>query len=315
MTILFTMLLYVIVAGILLWASGAIGNSFYEYEKVSAIIIREHFIKFNLFYRILFPVVSTFLISNILFYAGYSMYKPWIIVVFYCVIRFLFIIIMGRWFITNKKYIFITSTASIILSIIVTAISQDDKTFFYPSRDNLVSQFWLIICLFVYKVFEKTQLNDRNIYNLKGKLRYYIDKKLHIFLELYKDTVLNVTNDINVIKIIFSIMIVEDYNRPQALRFIERILPAYAKTTGIMQVRSDTILSDSESVHKAATMIQEYYKETLLKYETESCDYFMIREIYIKYNPSDLYADMVREVFIYVDSSDIIKNHIIPRDK
>lgn len=51
---------------------------------------------------------------------------------------------------------------------------------------------------------------------------------------------------------------IEDSNRPEAWRTLERIacLLGVAKTTGIMQQRSDSPLSDEESVLLAAGYIE-----------------------------------------------------------
>ena len=54
--------------------------------------------------------------------------------------------------------------------------------------------------------------------------------------------------------IFFTVMSIEDYNRPAAYRILERVACKFgmAKTTGIMQQRSDEPLSDEESVTLAA---------------------------------------------------------------
>ncbi|RRF98233.1 MAG: hypothetical protein DUD39_10740 [Coriobacteriaceae bacterium] len=66
----------------------------------------------------------------------------------------------------------------------------------------------------------------------------------------------------------FAIMAIEDSNRPEAWRTLERIacLLGIAKTTGIMQQRSDSPLSDEESVLLAAGYIERMWDSYLKMY-------------------------------------------------
>lgn len=300
-------LLYVLIAGSLVWASGAIGSLFSEYEKVSAVIIRETFSAFNLIYRILFPVISTFIIANISFLCGVELNNSWLIVLFYCIIRILFIFFMDRLYIANMRYIIICSLISVALAITVYSITQDDNTYFFPSRENIISQFWLFIFLFVYKIIDNTYRHGKFYHGREKKLKKYVDKKTQEFFSLYKKQILSVTKDINVINIILSIMIVENYNRPKFIRYIERFFSSYSKTKGIMQVRFNGTLSDEGSVTKGAMIIQEHYNKAIEKYK-DDYEIHIIDDISKEYNPSDLYVEMVKEIFRYVNAQNVMDN-------
>ena len=105
----------------------------------------------------------------------------------------------------------------------------------------------------------------------------------------------------------FSIMIYEDYNRPAFLRQCERILLWLSKmchitrpmTLGIMQVRTDSIISDEESVRIAAQRLFDHIKTT--GYFRNSYEYTINRFIF-EYNPSQLYTDQVNKLMSILKS-------------
>lgn len=72
--------------------------------------------------------------------------------------------------------------------------------------------------------------------------------------------------------VFFSIMAIEDSNRPSSIRAIERLLCrlGHAKTTGIMQQRSQEPLSDEESVRLATGYISNMWDNYLTAYARSS---------------------------------------------
>ncbi|MBY4798228.1 hypothetical protein K6V98_07700 [Collinsella sp. AGMB00827] len=72
--------------------------------------------------------------------------------------------------------------------------------------------------------------------------------------------------------IFFSIMAIEDSNRPKSYRIVERIACRFglAHTTGIMQQKADRPLSDRESVELAAAYIGRMWDSFLLSYSKSS---------------------------------------------
>lgn len=75
-------------------------------------------------------------------------------------------------------------------------------------------------------------------------------------------------NDLLLRAVFFSVMAIEDFNRPAGVRILERIaFPlGLAKTTGIMQQQSDKALSDEDSVILAVGYISEMWDAFLVKY-------------------------------------------------
>lgn len=72
--------------------------------------------------------------------------------------------------------------------------------------------------------------------------------------------------------VFFSIMVIEDFNRPKHFRFFERLASriGISKTTGIMQQRGDRPLTDEESVCLAAPYVIEMWRRFLRMYARSS---------------------------------------------
>jgi hypothetical protein len=102
-------------------------------------------------------------------------------------------------------------------------------------------------------------------------------------------------------RILFSIMITEDLNRPKIARLFERIIFKRGNnmSTGIMQFQSSTYLSNDQSIALASKMIQSSYRNHV---KTEKDEYLLIRHVANDYN-SSVYAEIVSEVYY------ILKKH------
>lgn len=275
--------------------SGYIGSMFGEYERISAFELKENCQSFNLIYRILFPVISVFVIVNIIECIGLQCPNYWIIILFYWIIRFIFIILMGRLKLTNKIYFCATLFLSNVLGIFVYNISIKDHEFLLPTKDNLVSQFWIIIILFLYKLLGEIQSNYIKHENRRNRLKSYVAAKLNKLYPEYISIVRDITSNQNVINIIFSIMIVEDFNRPKFIRFFEHIFPAFFKTKGIMQITEPGHISNADSVRLASIRIKNIY-DSLIDDDKHNIDY-SINKIAKDYNNNKDYPIMVSEIY------------------
>ena len=76
------------------------------------------------------------------------------------------------------------------------------------------------------------------------------------------------SNDLLLRSVFFAIMAIEDGNRPEFIRTIERMAAHFhlAKTTGIMQQMSDTPLSDRDSVKFAIPYIERMWDQFLVEF-------------------------------------------------
>lgn len=116
------------------------------------------------------------------------------------------------------------------------------------------------------------------------------------------------TNNEILESIVYAIIIYEDFNRPKIARQVENLkfkLTKKPHTLGVMQVRSDKLISDLESVKLGTEKIVNAYKKYLENPTESSSDYFdWYAKNYIinDYNVGTSYNGEVNEL------ADIIKN-------
>ena len=84
----------------------------------------------------------------------------------------------------------------------------------------MISQIWLIVILFLYKAFEDLKFGDKKSFERKSK---YVLSVYQMFHSKYITYVKNLTSDEIIQTLIFSIMVVENFNRPRLIRLTERI--------------------------------------------------------------------------------------------
>lgn len=103
--------------------------------------------------------------------------------------------------------------------------------------------------------------------------------------------------------VFFSIMAIEDANRPKGFRFLERIACSLgiANSTGIMQQKSSKPLSDCESVKLAVPYVEQMWDRFLTRFarsveSSYSSEVFTFTSSWYKYDYSVL-ADATEKVF------------------
>jgi hypothetical protein len=125
--------------------------------------------------------------------------------------------------------------------------------------------------------------------------------------------------DLWIESLVYSVLIMEDFNRPALSRWVERyvLFPfKLASTLGPMQVSTDRPLSDHQSVELGTTKIVSLYPEaareharTYLNIRADEAventprplsphdRYFVARLVAVKYNPDGPYADEVQSLY------------------
>ena len=132
----------------------------------------------------------------------------------------------------------------------------------------------LIVSLFTRINYQTTYSSarlSRGVSNEKLGLQYYSivntsEKKLFSYVRKYGELLpARYTYDPLLRDIFFSIMAIEDSNRPPAVRLLERVAHhlGLSKTTGIMQQDGGKPLTDEESVRLAASYIERMWDSYL----------------------------------------------------
>lgn len=105
-------------------------------------------------------------------------------------------------------------------------------------------------------------------------------------------------NTVSLSTVLFSIMAIEDMNRPRVIRLLENVAQLRLKrlTTGIMQMRSDQVLSDPESINLAAQKICAVAADS-----TETRD-AILKKIANDYNGASEYVEDLRVAYGAIES-------------
>lgn len=134
---------------------------------------------------------------------------------------------------------------AIIQIIISASVRKDYKTSFVdPYLYNLAS----------YTYLTSSLPSERILYSYKRAYGELLPKRFQ--------------EDLLLRSIFYAIMFIEDTNRPSSARILERFLAKFdlAKTTGIMQQKSDKPLTDEESVELAIPYIEKMWNKYLRSY-------------------------------------------------
>lgn len=126
-----------------------------------------------------------------------------------------------------------------------------------------------------------------------------IERKYKVLYKKYSDTIDNFTPDDNVLRrIITSVLIAEDMNRPKLFRLLELPLLAVKKplTLGIMQVSTRVYISDKKSLEIASNKITGSYLKRIRRSKSE---YNLVKGVAADYN-GGAYPEIIVDIYFTI---------------
>ena len=231
-----------------------ISREFYH----SIILINEFFsLKQYLFWVLLFPF-SFWLISIILYFFNFDplIKNLWITTLIFWVALYIYIVfLLRRGLLLSQGNFFLIALLSIVTTFIFNHSFYNQGLEFLLPQNNV--WFWTLFFIFIVSSFWYRQcaIADKS----SEKIQNYIHKKVNEFRKKYENLLIDLSDVQR--KLLLSILIVENYNRPRFIRIFERIFSytSLTKTTGLAQI-SKKGLSDYESVKLLKRKIQQEYK-------------------------------------------------------
>lgn len=239
---------------------------------------------YNLFYRILSPVVFISLTTIVLYELKLSSLTKdiWLVSIYYFGYNFIALVIMRKLELVNKLLYFVIVFSSIFLSYwVYTSTLQHGLSNILPESGGLRTEFWLIIIGYFYSLLNNFSPDYNVEYIRKSK---FFRKRYAELSRKYESYLLPAFKTDNFLRTIFySIMVTEDINRPPLIRFGERLLffTGKIKTTGVMQITNRKALSDKESIGLAQKIILASYKK---HFNTQDDEYLIASKIAMDYN-------------------------------
>lgn len=194
----------------------------------------------------------------------------------------------------NKYFQVFVHIISILLilvtSLVGAAISKTEiASSLTPTFTGLVDNIWsslitALLAVYLYKIYQNQQVSQDELFDQSFKK---LSPKLIKFIEEYCAEKMADKN------LVLAICIVENIQRPSWLRKVEGIKSLIFRrgSYGIMQVQSDKLLDDKQSVKKA---IDDFFAYN------PNLDILNIRHLTEKYNNDLRYIDLVEHAYHYL---------------
>ncbi len=262
---------------------------------------------FNYLFKILAPVVYIVLLALLFQVLKLPQFceKLYLVVIYYWTFRLIAVAFLGHLSLLNWGDQVLYWGISIGLAVWVNSLIDKLETIL-PSPESLVDELWLLIFMFIYSIANKLQYSRAATIRRKQN---YIDRKYREFHMRFGEQVESKFKGDFLRALTFSIMIYENYNRPTSARFLERVFfkkSSRKHTFGIMQVMSDHILTDDESLDLAMIKIEHdchlAFRKRFEREEEEGDSipvYFgyIICEVAGSYNHGEGYVGEVNNIF------------------
>ncbi len=241
-----------------------------RYFQISSFLETDEAPAFNFSFRILTPIVFIILLSALLYSVEMDNYVKdiYFICIYYVLFRAFFNIAISRTLLVNWKKQFFYAVCIVGLSYFIYKKIIITKQNLLPDFTNIANELWIIILVFLYNL-----VNNVQVPNVGAEKRKYIYVKT-TFLKLkknYGEIVDSFSTNVRFQQIAYSIMLHENFNRPKLFRIIEYLNSFFKKegTYGIMQVKSNKILTDYESVKLGMEILQKNFKNYKLEFQQE----------------------------------------------
>lgn len=256
---------------------------------------------FNYLFKVLAPVVFIILVAALFQAVGLKEFTKdlYLVVIYYWVFRLLYIWFLGHVGLLDWKVQILYWISSIGLAIWVNSLIDKLDTIL-PSPQSLIEELWLLIILFIYSILNKLELSREATERRK---KAYIDRQYAKLYERFGNQVDSYFQNDFMRALTFSIMIYENYNRSSAARWLERRLLKESKkkhTYGVMQVMSDHVLTDEESVDLGMKKIEQDSRNRFTEEECDEETYgtWIVSKVAEAYNGGDEnYSSEVLDVF------------------
>lgn len=287
------------------------------YMEISIFVKTEEAPALNFLIRVLTPIVYIIIVSTSLYYFVLDkfVWNIYLVNIYYILFRLIFNLATNRGLLLNWYRQFLYWIAIVVISYYTYEKLIKVKANILPDFTTVANELWIIILIFVFQVVNNLRFSEEATQKRKDN---YLKSRYQFFKRVYGQLIKDLTNNEILESIVYAIIIYEDFNRPKIARHIENLkyrLTRKPHTLGVMQVRSDKLITDLESVKIGTGKIVNAYKKYLENPTESSSDYFdWYAKNYIinDYNVGTSYnvevselADIIKSTF-YKDTNDTL---------
>ena len=212
----------------------------------------------------------------------------WLISVLFWLWFSLLVFVLGRRKLVNWLFVSFIAGSSILFNWYLSSISfTGDVKDILPNANNTTFQLYLILGIFLVSTIQI--IYERDDYDLR-RTRFILEK---LGLYLFKFKVLFELEG-EELYLALAILIVEDFERPKFIRYIENIIKSSTRNIAQNDSRNDN--------HSVSLLVKEIHDLYIIG--EDDYPYQRIRNFALKYNDSSRYADDVWKIYNEVSKLD-----------
>lgn len=269
----------------------------FGYEELSKLSEVESSNAFNFIFRVATPLVSLIIISTVLYALHFD---PLIKNIHYSIFAYIFIRLgfnwmRGRLLLLNWPKLVLQWFVLLGGAFLVYEKIIKTKEYLVPDIKTVGNEVWLGIVAYLYVLSNQIRPDERK---QEMRTNKFIQSKIDDYTAKFGPTIKNFSQNERFQALVYSVMLIEDFNRPKAYRCMENLLfrVGKAKTLGIMQTSPNRIVTDEESVVLGMEVLQKSLNSTFKK-----PDIWAVSQSYReRYEPSDVLATEERKIIHHV---------------
>jgi len=217
---------------------------------------------FNILFRVLTPVVYVVVVAAVLYSLGLAEFVSniYLVVAYHALIRWGYNLVMGRKGLVRWGRQLATAGTTLTIAYLAYQQIVSNPSRLLPDFATMANEVWIIIILFVYKLFEQIKVAPDA--NQTRKFRFLRDR--YDFHSQRFGLVVNqeVQQLPKLEPLVYAVLIYETFNRPTVVQWLERYLffpLGLARSLGPMQVQTDREITDLESVRTGTRLLVSHY--------------------------------------------------------
>jgi len=269
--------------------------------EISIFVRSETAPAFNFLFRVLSPVIYIIIVSAIFykFELDFLVKNIYLVSIYYITFRLFFNIITDRHRLINwRRQIIHASTMSIISWLTYDSIIKNKKNVL-PDFNTVSNELWIIILLFLFQVLNNLTFSSEDTEKRKEN---HLMARYSVFKAKFGGIITELSRNKKLEALIYAIIIYEDFNRPKVIRYVENMKFRATKKTmtlGIMQVQSNEIINDIDSIKRGVRKLLNDLKDVSIQIErTDEYREWEIQSALIeKFNGGKSYNSEVSELF------------------
>ncbi len=296
-----TFLLHVALAVVLFYLINWIGrhSSGLGYMQLTLFVRPDEAPAFNFLLRAVAPAVYVILAAAVLYTARLDQIVGhiWRVAAYYYFFRLAYNVALGRALLMNWALFLFQAAFGTLAAYLAYKQLILPKQPLFPDVTTVGNELWIAIALFIYATLNNVRTSSGA--SARRKNRYLADRVAEL-RRSYSSLIVGQFSKRYLELVVYAILIHENFNRPPAIRWLERaVFPLWSRTLGVMQVQTNRRISDAESVAMGVAQLRRLFEQT--QAELEPADHLLpegilLQRIVAKYNRDDAYVAAVSEL-------------------